>query len=505
LLFYLEKTLMFCTFVAYYQLITMSTKDIKVERKVTQLISHSSEHPVEKSQTESESHRIASCIPRTIKRYFPNLLSLFSQLPDTRKAQGRKYLIEEMLMGGLSMFLFKTGSRNSINNLREDGYFHENYRRLFGLRLPHQDCVADMLCSLPAEHLEQVKMDLMSKLFEQKWLRKSRLLDKYYMIVVDATGVMSFDKPHCEHCLTKKTNNGKKTIYFHYVLEAKLVTRDGLALSLASEWIENPTGEFDKQDCERKAFIRLVAKLKKQYPRLQICILADGLYPYENAFKVCEANGWKYIFVLQDKSLKTVQQEVDLTRRKEPVKCFYTANKGWRIRDDYRFQTGIDYHNKYSLNWVQCIETRNKMTQQGKKKTCSSQSLLSPQQSCFEYVTNILVDRDNVKDIAAAGRLRWKIENEGFNTQKCGDYELEHKYCQTSYNGLKNYYNLLQIAHAINQLIEKGNGITRILRLRPKESLHNLWCKLKGFLIFCRLIINYHSPEFDISLWPAPT
>ncbi|GHU84776.1 hypothetical protein FACS189415_8150 [Bacteroidia bacterium] len=114
--------------------------------------------------------------------------------------------------------------------------------------------------------------------------------NKYYMIAVDATGVMSFDHKHCDQCLTRTSSGGKIT-YYHYVLEAKLVTRDGLCLSLASEWIENPAGDYIKQDCERKAFLRLAAKLKKQYPRLPICILADGLYPYEGAFGICE--GWK--------------------------------------------------------------------------------------------------------------------------------------------------------------------------------------------------------------------
>ena len=68
-------------------------------------------------------------------------------------------------------------------------------------------------------------------------------------------------------------------------------------------------------------------------------------------------------------------------------------------------------------------------------------------------------NKEKVRHIGHAGRLRWKIENEGFNTQKNGDYQLEHKYCRKSYNGMKNYYTLLQLAHAINQLIEKGKCI----------------------------------------------
>jgi hypothetical protein len=188
--------------------------------------------------------------------------SAFSRLPDTRKAQGREYSTAELLMAGLYMFVFKAGSRNQFNNTRIDGYFSGHYRELFGKKLPHQDTVNDYLRTLDNDELDRLKMDLMSELFEQKLFRPYRLLGKYYTIAVDATGIMSFDERHCPHCLTKKTKTGKTT-YFHYVLEAKLVTRAGHAISLATEWIENPSGEFDKQDCERKAFVRLAAKLKK--------------------------------------------------------------------------------------------------------------------------------------------------------------------------------------------------------------------------------------------------
>jgi len=436
---------------------------------------------------------------KTLKGRFPALLSSFSHLPDPRKPQGRQYRLVDLMFGGLSLFLFKAGSRNQLNNLRRDGYFSTNYHHLFGLKLPHQDAVHDVLCELENEYLEEVKMDLMSQLFEQKWLREYRLLGKYYLVPVDATGVVSFDERHCEHCLTKTSKKGKTT-YFHYVLEAKLVTGDGHALSLASEWIENPAGDFDKQDCERKAFIRLAEKLKKQYPRLPICILADGLYPYQHAFNTCENNGWKFIFVLQDGSLKTVQEELTLARRQSPATVYYTAKQGWNITEEYRYQTDIEYHKKYTLNWVQCLGTRTKMNQ---RRTKTTHSL--PETSRFEYVTNLQPNRENLRAIASAGRLRWKIENEGFNTQKRRDYQLGHKVCRNAYNGLKNYYTLLQIAHAINQLIEKGKCITAILKLRPKETLHNLWYKLKGCMICWKSMIEYFTQETEFRIPWAPT
>ncbi len=69
------------------------------------------------------------------------------------------------------------------------------------------------------------------------------------------------------------------------MLEARLVTFNGFSISLLSEWIENPSDEdYDKQDCERKAFTRLAARLKQDFPRLPVLILADGLYPYHSMF-----------------------------------------------------------------------------------------------------------------------------------------------------------------------------------------------------------------------------
>jgi len=73
-------------------------------------------------------------------------------LNDPRKR--RAYSIEEILIGGASMFLFKLGSRNSINNKRREEAFEANYRECFGLRLPHQDTVADVLCQIDPDELE---------------------------------------------------------------------------------------------------------------------------------------------------------------------------------------------------------------------------------------------------------------------------------------------------------------------------------------------------------------
>lgn len=69
---------------------------------------------------------------------------------------------------------------------------------------------------------------MIKALFKKRCLEQYRLFDKYWTIAVDATGLASFDERYCDHCLkreyvNKETGEIEKTIYFHYVLEAKLI------------------------------------------------------------------------------------------------------------------------------------------------------------------------------------------------------------------------------------------------------------------------------------------
>ena len=44
------------------------------------------------------------------------------------------------------------------------------------------------------------------------------------------------------------------------------------------------------------------------------------------------------------------------------------------------------------------------------------------------WATSLPVTKENVAQIAACGRARWKIENENFNVLKNHGYELEHNF-----------------------------------------------------------------------------
>ena len=66
------------------------------------------------------------------------------------------------------------------------------------------------------------------------------------------------------------------------------------------------------------------------------------------------------------------------------------------------------------------------------------------------------------------GRKRWKIENEGFNIQKNGTFDIGHLYSKDT-TAIKVHYLMVQIAHIIRQLLENGIKEIKELKLKLKE------------------------------------
>ena len=84
----------------------------------------------------------------------------------------------------------------------------------------------------------------------------------------------------------------------------------------------------------------------------------------------------------------------------------------------------------------------------------------------FWFLTDLPVAGKNVAGLAERGRMRWKIENEGFNAQKRHGYSLEHLYSR-NYQALKNHYYLIQIGHMTGQCMEAWEKIWK----KVKQSL----------------------------------
>lgn len=400
-----------------------------------------------------------------MNEHFPFLFKKIKEVYDPRKQA--QYGIEEMIFGAVSMFLFKTGSRNNYDNFRKCGKFSANFKKAFGLRLASLDAVADVIKKLPETELETIKIQMVKHLIEKKVFDKWRFNGKI-LIAIDGTGIATYKHKHCDDCLHTESKNGVVT-YYHKVLEAKIVTKNGFSISICTEWIDNKDtndGIYDKQGCESKAFEKLSKKLKKDFPRLNICICADGLYPKNPFFEICTNNNWDWIVTLKDGNLKGFWKKIRLVNRSYRKHEFIEKNDS--VRQDYQWLNDIE-HNGYFHNWIECKETVIVKCGKITKKR-------------FVHLSSFSIDYENSVELSKAGRLRWKIEKQGFDQQKKHGYNIEHKYCRKSYLGLKNFYQCCQIAHIINQLVELNKNFKT--KLCSKMTIVFMWELMRAFLIF---------------------
>lgn len=421
------------------------------------------------NENESKGKQVIWQIGKVLTSYFPDLYDKLSGIVDPRKR--REYALTELVMGGIMLFVFKEGSRNAFDNERKEAVFSRNYQRAFHLQLPGMDAVEDLYRLLDAGELEKLKTFLIKELVEKKVFHRFRFLGKRYLIAIDGTGVASYASNYCGECTSKTSSKTGKTTYYHHVLEAKLVTSNGISASLLTEWIRNENGkEYDKQDCELTAFKRLAVRLKQLYPRLPIVILADGLYANAPFFQICRENGWDFIVSFKDGNLPSVHQEIALLpgSAKQTRKRFIPGKEGFIREQSFEWINGIDYCG-FTLSVITCHEIKTWIKS---KKT---------EEKNFTHISSIPIDQDNYYHVSDSGRMRWNIEN-SFDYLKEHGYNLGHKFSRVSFQALKNYHQSMMLGHLINQFVEKSVEIVALLARDSKLTIIHLWKKLTSYL-----------------------
>lgn len=419
-----------------------------------------------------------------VEHYFDGFGKLYEGVDDPRNPNQITYSLASELFTGVWMFVCHLGARRQINNkFRGNGRAERKFKAIFGVEeIPHGDAINYSYKRLDVEQVQEVVCGMIESLIRKKVLYRWRLEEQYFLIAIDGSGVLTFREKHCEHCLTRKLKGGK-TLYYHPVLEAKLVTANGMALSVMSEFIENDDPEASKQDCELKAFYRLSERLKARFPRLPICLLLDGLFANGPVMGRCEKNNWAYMIILKDGDLKTVNRTFERLCEETPEnRKEVKLGRREEIKQDYRWINEIAYvdteKNKHTISVLECVE----------HKPDSKAEIVT---SKFKWLTNLKVTKANANVLAnEGGRLRWKVENEGFNAQKNGGFELEHVYSKDE-TAMKVFYFMLQIAHILYQLYEKsslfrrsfpnGVGSLRNIGFRLLEAWRNLQVSAQEF------------------------
>ena len=154
------------------------------------------------------------------------------------------------------------------------------------------------------------------------------------------------------------------------------------------------------------------------------------------------------------------------------------------VRQVYRWVNDLSYTDSDGRPWtftaIQCAE----VDKHGNK-------------TLWAWLTDLEVNRDTVVEVATkGGRQRWHIENQGFNTQKNSGLNLEHAYSHGEQWAA--YYYLLQIAHLLLQLVEKGSLLRQLAAEQGLRTAVELFGSLKNMatrLLESVRYLNWASSE----------
>ena len=402
---------------------------------------------------QQEQFSILKAFLTTVHHFFGRFDDLFQSVDDPRVPKLIIYPLASLTFAGVLMYLCRLGARRQVAYMfRHNGPSEAKFQAMFGTdTYPHGDTLNEAFRRLDPDQVQAVVTNMVRILIRKKVLYRYRLLEHYFVIAIDGTGRLTFPERHCPHCMTV-THNGQTT-YYHPVLEAKLVLPNGFAFSILTEFIENPGQHPTKQDCELKAFYRLAKRLKQAFPRLPICLSLDSLFAGGPTMSICEKYNWKFMIVHKGGDIPFVHKEFKalLPLTPENHLTFFTGPQN-KTHQKYRWINKISYldseKQKHTIAVLECVES-----------TTDSDGQF--QTTRFRWITNFNVKAKYATTLAnEGGRIRWKIENEGFNVQKTGGFDLEHAYT-THPIASKVFYLLLQIAHLIAQLIERGSLFRR--------------------------------------------
>ena len=280
-------------------------------------------------------------VVKIIKQYFPELIKRFERLTDTRHQSYVEYQMSVITVTRLMGLLCGiTSMRNTTEKFNTEEAI-ENIGKLLGIEIeeiPHYDTINDIFEELDIEELRRIQKYMVNRLIRSKMFDKYRYKGKYFQIVIDGTGLATFKERHCPNCLKRTYNKGQDdeySIYYHYVLEAKLVVGD-IVISIDTEFVENEKENVEKQDCEIRAFYRMAERIKKEYPKLPIIISGDALYACEPVMEVCRNNKWEYILRFKKDRLKALGEEIEGLEKaeKESKIKYWNKLKYYEVKRD---------------------------------------------------------------------------------------------------------------------------------------------------------------------------
>lgn len=364
------------------------------------------------------------------------LQASLSEIEDTRHSNSQIPLVDT-LMCAFAMFCLKDESLNAF--MGEFKARQANMKNIYKITTrPSDTAIRTIIDPISPDELKPINDMFIKELAEKKVLNSYRYLGKHLLVPIDGTTYFSSSNVHCDCCLETHHKDGKIT-YQHKCLAAVIVHPDKREVfPLRTEDIIKEDGAT-KNDCELNAAKRLIPALVNPLAATHdLLITGDALYGNGPFIQLVQEQGHSFLITIKPGSQGSLFNQLQTLRAADATQT-KERTKG-HILEHY------EYANDLFLNGTYPDIKVNMVTYQ-KIDTRTGQVLKT-----FNFMTNIPLNAGNVEKVVRAGRARWKIENETFNTLKNQGYNYEHNYGHGHKHLATNFCILMFLAFLINQI-----------------------------------------------------
>jgi hypothetical protein len=430
----------------------------------------------------------------------PVLLARLEKIPDPRQPKKIKHKMTMVLLYGIMMFVHQMSSRREANQKMTHPQFMENLALAFPDldQIPHHDTLNRLLSAMDVDQIPEAHIELLRRLIRKKKFVRY-LIDGRYPVAIDGTQKLVRAEMLSEEWLQRYAKDEERaTQYYVYTLEANLALRNGMSIPLTTEFLVYSQGdiEHNKQDCELRAFKRMAVWLKKQFSRRSLLLLLDGLYPNGPLMAECRRNGWDFMIVLQDKSLRTVWEEYNGLKSLQPEN--YLKQKWGDRTQRFRWVNQIEYEygegrgrRHIKIHVVVCQESWEDLVGDG---------LIIDKESRHAWISSCPLSRGNIHERCNLGaRHRWAIES-GLLVEKRQGYNYEHCF-SFNWEAMKGYHYLMRLAHLLNILVQYSSALRRLVRrLGVRGFADFLWETIVGPWLDAKWVRSTLAKPFQLRL-----
>jgi hypothetical protein len=359
---------------------------------------------------------VSAKIFKTWEEHLEHLRQILGQLPDRRTGDNTSYSMEDIGLSAFSVFFTQCPSFLDHQKTMQRAKGLSNAQSLFHIQqIPSDNHIRQTLDPVPPEHLFPCYDAVFESLRQAGHLESWRVLQDTVLIALDGTWYHSSQKIHCPNCSCLEHHSGDKTYYHSAVTPVLVAPGHDQAIPLRPEFI-TPQDGHTKQDCEIAASKRWLEKNAAQYAPLKSTLLGDDIYAHQPFCRRSLLYDFHFIFGCKPDSHPTLYNWVNLLQGPQ------LGTVSLRVKVGAHFQT---YTYRYA-NGVPLAEGQDAL----KVNFCEVTVTDHNDKVIYHngFVTDFKITDQNVAAIVAAGRARWKIENENNNTLKTKGYHLKHNF-----------------------------------------------------------------------------